>query len=133
VWAIDLASNVGVAINFTLKLSIRSFRGKTFFFAIERRFPEAFYRCIASRFCFLFWIAMASHGDTAPMELHKGANVNDEMDGDDYHNALRGTTRQDHVDMVRMGKVPELQRNYRPLSALAFTVILQGTWEVLMT
>jgi choline transport protein len=29
--------------------------------------------------------------------------------------------------------VQELKRNYRPLSALAFTVILQGTWEVLMT
>jgi hypothetical protein len=84
-------------------------------------------------FCFLFWIEMAMHGDAAPMEMNKGANVSDEMDGDDYHNALRGTTRQDHVDMVRMGKVPELQRNYRPLSALAFTVILQGTWEVLMT
>lgn len=26
-----------------------------------------------------------------------------------------------------------MQRNYRPLSAIAFTVILQGTWEVLMT
>lgn len=35
--------------------------------------------------------------------------------------------------MQRMGKVQELKRNYRPLSALAFTVILQGTWEVLMT
>jgi choline transport protein len=78
---------------------------------------------------------MASHSDSAPMGPMKGsgANVSDEMDGDDYHNALRGTTRQDHVDMARMGKVPELQRNYRPLSALAFTVILQGTWEVLMT
>jgi choline transport protein len=32
-----------------------------------------------------------------------------------------------------MGKVQELKRNYRPLSALAFTVILQGTWEVLLT
>jgi hypothetical protein len=25
------------------------------------------------------------------------------------------------------------QRNFRPLSALSFTVILQGTWEVLLT
>jgi hypothetical protein len=44
---------------------------------------------------------------------------------------------QDHIRddaaMSRMGKVQELKRNYRPLSALAFTVILQGTWEVLMT
>jgi choline transport protein len=67
------------------------------------------------------------------MELGKGANVSDEVYGEEYHDSLRGHTRQDRVDMVRMGKVPELQRNYRPLSALAFTVILQGTWEVLMT
>ncbi|CAE7187628.1 Amino acid permease 2 [Pyrenophora teres f. teres] len=57
-------------------------------------------------------------------------------DGDesqDYHDSLRGHTRADRADMERMGKVQELQRNYRPLSALAFTVILQGTWEVLLT
>ena len=60
-------------------------------------------------------------------------NIVDEMDGEDYHDSLRGHTRQDRADMERMGKVQELRRNYRPLSALAFTVILQGTWEVLMT
>ncbi|KAK4210261.1 amino acid transporter [Rhypophila decipiens] len=49
--------------------------------------------------------------------------------GQDDH----GQTNQDRVDMSRMGKVQELRRNYRPLSALAFTVILQGVWEVLLT
>ncbi|KAF2196870.1 GABA permease-like protein [Delitschia confertaspora ATCC 74209] len=44
-----------------------------------------------------------------------------------------GHTRQDGIDMSRMGKVQELRRDYRPLSALAFTVILQGVWEVLLT
>ncbi|KAF2762991.1 amino acid transporter [Pseudovirgaria hyperparasitica] len=34
--------------------------------------------------------------------------------------------------MARMGKTQELIRNFRPLSALAFVVILQGTWEVLL-
>jgi choline transport protein len=76
---------------------------------------------------------MAPHNDSAPMELSKGANVSADMDGEDYHDSLRGHTRQDRVDMARMGKAAELQRNYRPLSALAFTVILQGTWEVLLT
>jgi choline transport protein len=56
-----------------------------------------------------------------------------EDDQEDYHDSVRGYTRADHVDMQRMGKATELKRNYRPLSALAFTVILQGTWEVLMT
>ena len=40
---------------------------------------------------------------------------------------------QDSADMSRMGKTQVLKRNYRPLSALAFTVILQGVWEVLLT
>ena len=62
----------------------------------------------------------------------KEPSYEDEDDGE-YHESLRGYTRADHADMSRMGKVQELRRNYRPLSALAFTVILQGTWEVLMT
>jgi hypothetical protein len=68
--------------------------------------------------------------DTRP---DSGTIINDEVDGQEYHETLRGHTRQDRTDMARMGKVQELRRNYRPLSALAFTVILQGTWEVLMT
>lgn len=56
-----------------------------------------------------------------------------ESQSEDYHDSIRGHTRQDRIDMHRMGKVQELRRNYRPLSALAFTVILQGTWEVLLT
>ena len=64
---------------------------------------------------------------------------------DDYHGHLRRSTptreddddnddptRNDKKDMKRMGKSEELRRNFRPLSALAFTVILQGTWEVLL-
>ncbi|PSN74810.1 amino acid permease 2 [Corynespora cassiicola Philippines] len=53
--------------------------------------------------------------------------------GDTYHESIKGHTKNDRADMSRMGKVQELRRNYRPLSAIAFTVILQGTWEVLMT
>ncbi|KAA8617821.1 Amino acid permease 2 [Pyrenophora tritici-repentis] len=61
------------------------------------------------------------------------ARFDDEDESQDYHDSLRGHTRADRADMERMGKVQELKRNYRPLSALAFTVILQGTWEVLLT
>ncbi|EMD93073.1 hypothetical protein COCC4DRAFT_196681 [Bipolaris maydis ATCC 48331] len=57
----------------------------------------------------------------------------DDGESEEYHESLRGHTRADQADMMRMGKVQELKRNYRPLSALAFTVILQGTWEVLLT
>lgn len=76
---------------------------------------------------------MANSSDI-PVSIMKGsrADVDVEVD-EEYHDSLRGHTRQDRADMQRMGKVQELKRNYRPLSALAFTVILQGTWEVLMT
>lgn len=53
--------------------------------------------------------------------------------GDEYHSSIQGHTPADNRDMNRMGKIQELRRNYRPLSALAFTVILQGVWEVLLT
>jgi choline transport protein len=80
-------------------------------------------------------MAPSHSSELAPMEFGKDsrAQVDDEVEGEDYHDSLRGHTRQDRADMLRMGKVQELKRNYRPLSALAFTVILQGTWEVLMT
>ncbi|KAI9728792.1 MAG: hypothetical protein M1834_007178 [Cirrosporium novae-zelandiae] len=43
-----------------------------------------------------------------------------------------GFTKNDQKDMDRMGKQQELKRNYRSLSALSFTAILQGTWEFLL-
>lgn len=84
---------------------------------------------------------MASHNNSEMGPVHVGkdaqfsasANTFDDESNEDYHDSLRGYTRQDRADMTRMGKTQELKRNYRPLSALAFTVILQGTWEVLMT
>ncbi|KAF2477510.1 GABA permease-like protein [Lindgomyces ingoldianus] len=65
--------------------------------------------------------------------LPKPQSFDDEDAGETYHDSLKGHTRNDRADMSRMGKIQELRRNYRPLSALAFTVIIQGTWEVLMT
>lgn len=54
------------------------------------------------------------------------ADPNECVDGIDGH------TKQDHRNMVRMGKRQELMRNFRPLSALSFTVLLQATWEFLL-
>ncbi|KAF2003153.1 amino acid permease 2 [Amniculicola lignicola CBS 123094] len=77
-------------------------------------------------------------GKAPPKELQtyapsRSSQAVDEEGGDEYHDNIKGHTKNDRVDMQRMGKVQELRRNYRPLSALAFTVIIQGTWEVLMT
>ncbi|KAF2808667.1 GABA permease-like protein [Mytilinidion resinicola] len=82
-------------------------------------------------------MATSSFSDAGSHELQKpyhettvsalpNQHVGEEVD-DDYHDFNRGYTRNDQVDMGRMGKAQELRRNYRPLSAIAFTVILQGT------
>lgn len=76
----------------------------------------------------------------AAREIKEFDRISDDPDfHDDYHGHLRsargeddGFTRHDRKDMARMGKAQELRRNFRGLSTLAFTVILQGTWEVLL-
>ena len=55
-----------------------------------------------------------------------------QLQSSEYHESLRGYTKADRAEMHRMGKKQELRRNYRPLSALAFTVMIQATWEVLL-
>ncbi|KFY48511.1 hypothetical protein V495_01268 [Pseudogymnoascus sp. VKM F-4514 (FW-929)] len=42
-------------------------------------------------------------------------------------------TRKDQLDMMRMGKKPELRRNFGFLSMLGFTCILMSTWETQLT
>lgn len=44
----------------------------------------------------------------------------------------KGYTTKDQREMQRLGKRQELIRNFRPLSALAFTALLQATWEFLL-
>lgn len=47
-------------------------------------------------------------------------------------NGLSEGVGPDEMNMRRMGKRQELRRENRRLSAVAFIVILQGTWEVLL-
>lgn len=62
----------------------------------------------------------------------KASSFDDSESGS--HTVLsKGHTQNDKADMSRMGKEQELRRNYRLVSAIAFTVIIQGTWEVLLT
>lgn len=80
------------------------------------------------------WINMTTTDHDSTPE--KGSILKDpEITGDNSQREREdhGQTSQDRADMSRMGKVQQLRRNYRPLSALAFTVILQGVWEVLLT
>ncbi|KAF2178015.1 putative GABA permease [Zopfia rhizophila CBS 207.26] len=46
--------------------------------------------------------------------------------------ARPGFTKSDQKDMWRMGKLQELKRNYRPLSALSFAIVLTAVWEFLL-
>ncbi|KAL8923385.1 MAG: hypothetical protein Q9208_004655 [Pyrenodesmia sp. 3 TL-2023] len=41
----------------------------------------------------------------------------------------KGSTHNDVLDMSRMGKRQELQRNFRFLSIVGFIMILQSSWE----
>lgn len=56
-------------------------------------------------------------------------------DGGNYNDVGildKGYTSKDQREMQRLGKRQELIRNFRPLSALAFTALLQATWEFLL-
>lgn len=55
-----------------------------------------------------------------------------EDDAAAYVDGIDGYTKRDQRNMQRMGKQQELMRNFRPLSALSFTVLLQATWEFLL-
>ncbi|PGH00164.1 hypothetical protein AJ80_09217 [Polytolypa hystricis UAMH7299] len=43
-----------------------------------------------------------------------------------------GHTKYDQSNMTRMGKRQEFVRNFRPLSALSFSILLQATWEFIL-
>jgi hypothetical protein len=71
-------------------------------------------------------------------DQYKLDSINDEdQDPDqDRHGSVggyaKGNTRNDRYDMQRLGKHQELMRNFRPLSALSFTMLLQATWEFML-
>ncbi|KAM0719022.1 hypothetical protein Q7P37_004927 [Cladosporium fusiforme] len=70
-------------------------------------------------------------------EVRDADQLSDKLsDRGDYHDHLRNSrqygTKIDKAEMRRMGKQQELRRDFRALSTLAFTVILQGSWEVLL-
>lgn len=51
---------------------------------------------------------------------------------EEEHRGPHHATTLDQREMLRMGKGQELRRNYHKLSAVAFMVILQGSWEVML-
>ena len=87
---------------------------------------------------------MVQHNDNADSQSSqiaaKQANYTldgmEDGDADDVYSranpARPGFTKSDQKDMWRMGKVQELKRSYRPLSALSFAVILTAVWEFLL-
>ena len=65
------------------------------------------------------------------MEKHNsGSSFTEELGVSGTHD--QNHTVHDEKDMNRMGRKQELIRNFRPLSAFSFTVILQATWEFLL-
>lgn len=76
---------------------------------------------------------MANTREEGITDVASAGAKNDVLTSSDDSEITAGHTQNDNNDMVRMGKVQELRRNYHSLSALAFTVIIQGAWEVLLT
>ena len=56
--------------------------------------------------------------------------LDEEIGASDTHD--KNHTVHDEKDMNRLGRKKELIRNYLPLSAFSFTVVLQATWEFLL-
>ncbi|OAL24287.1 hypothetical protein AYO20_10714 [Fonsecaea nubica] len=65
-------------------------------------------------------------------ELASFDGIEDEGCYNDVGILDKGYTTKDQRDMQRLGKRQELIRNFRPISALAFTALLQATWEFLL-
>ena len=63
---------------------------------------------------------------------YKLDGIEDDAAANECVDGIDGHTVRDQRNMQRMGKQQELMRNFRPLSALSFTVLLQATWEYLL-
>ena len=73
-------------------------------------------------------------------EVIDGDQLSDKVDyHDQYHDHLRGSrsdngfTKNDRVDMRRMGKQQELRRNFRFVSIFGYSMVLMATWETILT
>lgn len=65
----------------------------------------------------------------------EGSTLDDaDLDDDLFGNASQRThsSALDRKDMHRLGKPQEFSRNYRALSTLSFTIVVQGTWEFIL-
>jgi hypothetical protein len=74
----------------------------------------------------------ASQDSKEAQSKYKLDGIEDDAATNEYVDGIDGYTRRDQRNMQRMGKQQELMRNFRPLSALSFTVLLQATWEFLL-
>jgi hypothetical protein len=66
------------------------------------------------------------------VSMSQSLSVDDEYVDNDDGVRIKGFTRRDRNDMRRMGKRQEFMRNFRPLSTLSFTVIIQASWEFIL-
>jgi hypothetical protein len=76
--------------------------------------------------------ATSLESNEVPSKYNLDGIDDDATDPNEYIDGIDGYTKRDHRNMTRMGKRQELMRNFRPLSALSFTVLLQATWEFLL-
>lgn len=57
----------------------------------------------------------------------------DYEDGHFGHDTVKGSTNDDALDMLRLGKTQELRRNFKSISILGMAAVTMGTWSALLT
>lgn len=73
-------------------------------------------------------ILIAKHPKvTATAEVHQNADSDPDEDA-----SRQSFTYADRKDMNRLGRPQEFNRNFRALSTLSFTIVVQATWEFIL-
>lgn len=66
---------------------------------------------------------------TTEKGLQAVASQAQESPGEDVETSDKQGTHRDQRDMLRMGKIQELRRNFRFVTIFGFTMVLMATWE----
>jgi len=74
--------------------------------------------------------ALVSTRRSDKVSTFEDADLDDDLFGDASQRSH--SSALDRKDMHRLGKPQEFSRNYRALSTLSFTIVVQGTWEFIL-
>lgn len=76
--------------------------------------------------------AEPKQGDMSIHEVLRSRRGTETIEDDEKEVDASQSNRYDQRDMQRLGKQQVLKRNFRALSMLSFTMIVQATWEFVL-